>query len=145
MHLAWLWLAVLPVLLVLSGCAEPEPQDWPGRDLEGGDPPWRDTWLEPGHALEMDFPLRTGDSLEYDWFTMDRTRIPFEVHHHTPEGADRTSLSGTFYEHQGPFVAEASAMHSLLWKNLGDSPVELWIQVEGEQCYSGRCGTIVQL
>ena len=123
----------LIIPLALAGCGEPD-DNWPNRDLDDKFPPWRETTLASGWGLEMDFPARTGEAIDYDWFIMEREKIGFQIHWHTQEGRDPRGLEGEFYEHTGAYIATSDDTHSIVWMNPNDEDLTLWIKMQGELC-----------
>lgn len=129
----------------LAGCSEGGGEDWPGRDTENADPPWREAPLQARRGMEMNFPLQTGQTLSFDWFVEEREAIILQIHYHTSDGRDVTVSEARATDGPGSFTARETQLYSLSWMNDTEKDLTLWVQAEGERCDGSQCAYYFRL
>lgn len=104
------------VLLLLAGCSSgTTPKAVDGTvTLAGGGSGYR----------EIDVRLDEGKRIEWSW-TSSPGPLHFTVHSHENEGSVNDHVIRHAGSDAGHFTAPADGGYSLLWRNLGETPVEL--------------------
>jgi len=123
---AWLLL----VLLLMSGCAAPgevEKKEWHGFDLDAVEPAWKNDTLPPGKGVEMNFALREGELLEWQWFDEERKPLPFSIHTHAYFDPKPLYKIDAARDSNNLTIARPGS-YSMVWENHGELPVTLWVR-----------------
>lgn len=85
--------------------------------------------LEPRDFAEINLNMAPSDFFTFDWTST--SDVYFNVHFHGEEGTERPiEHRGTALE--GEFVANATEVYALLWRNEGNTTVEIDTTMQGQ-------------
>ena len=133
---ATLALMVLLLPVTLAGCSqdEPLPAEWRGRDLR--EPGWGNTTLDSEWTLVLEYPLSSGATIDWNWFTEAEQRgLYFQVV--KMEGNRPVKMAARHVsEEESQLTAPTGGVYQIIWMNDGFLPVNFhWKAREG---YSQR-------
>ncbi len=98
-------------------------------------PAWRDEvtlTLAPGEAAEVKLVMKAGETAAYAW-TAKRGVLNSDLHGDGKGGLETSYRKGRAEaSDSGDLTAAFDGVHGWFWRNRGDAPVELQLQVKGQ-------------